>query len=511
MKRSTKLGLGGALLLLGTVVLSGCTASFCSVTDKAHMLYAFDYGVTEYTIAADPSEAMDGFNKVKAETSFEYSKYVTKVNTSAEKSGFQTPSIKFWAVLDEMVLEKAIDAVYGSEGFGWQEFNTKYGNDLPGDPSDLTVQNIRRTFGDGYEDQPKGILDVYGYLKFEKNEDSKKLWASWDAMYKDILVNHATYGLTIDECPSTDYAKLYKSTMNSAIASYRSCLATETGDYGAYGPNSIPVEIQGKKWTSWNGLLEFLLVYPIGAFIDVLVKGFSHAGVMTGWSQLLAILVATVVIRSIMLLFTIRQTRSQAKMTELQPQIQKIQAKYPNANTNQYEKQRMAGEMQALYKKNKINPLSSLLTLVIQFPVFICVWGALQGSAYLSSGSFLGLRLSDSISSVLFSSTGWKTGGAVTALILFLLMASSQVISMLLPQWYQKKKEKEATKLGRNPNMQKQNKNMKIFTYVMMIMIIIMGFSLASGLGVYWFVGALFSIVQTVIMQTLAAKKKNKK
>ena len=59
MKRSTKLGLGGALLLLGTVVLSGCTASFCSVTDKAHMLYAFDYGVTEYTIAADPSEAMD--------------------------------------------------------------------------------------------------------------------------------------------------------------------------------------------------------------------------------------------------------------------------------------------------------------------------------------------------------------------------------------------------------------------------------------------------------------------
>ena len=171
----------------------------------------------------------------------------------------------------------------------------------------------------------------------------------------------------------------------------------------------------------------------------------------------------------------------------------------------------MAGEMQALYKKNKINPMSTLLTLVIQFPVFICVWGALQGSAYLSTGSFLGLRLSDSISSVLFSSTGWKTGGAVTALILFLLMAGAQVVSMLLPQWYQKKKEKEAVKLGRNPNMQKQNKNMKIFTYAMMIMIIIMGFSLASGLGVYWLVGALFSIAQTVIMQTLAAKKKNKK
>jgi hypothetical protein len=39
-----------------------------------------------------------------------------------------------------------------------------------------------------------------------------------------------------------------------------------------------------------------------------------------------------------MLLLTFKQTQSNAKMTELQPEIQKIQAKYPNANTNQAEK-----------------------------------------------------------------------------------------------------------------------------------------------------------------------------
>ena len=48
MKRKTKLALGGISLLFGAVVLSGCTASFCTVTDKAHMLYAFDYGITDY-------------------------------------------------------------------------------------------------------------------------------------------------------------------------------------------------------------------------------------------------------------------------------------------------------------------------------------------------------------------------------------------------------------------------------------------------------------------------------
>ena len=55
MKRKTKFALGGLTLLLGAVVLSGCTASFCTVTDKAHILYAFDYGVTNY-VAGDTTE-----------------------------------------------------------------------------------------------------------------------------------------------------------------------------------------------------------------------------------------------------------------------------------------------------------------------------------------------------------------------------------------------------------------------------------------------------------------------
>ena len=95
-----------------------------------------------------------------------------------------------------------------------------------------------------------------------------------------------------------------------------------------------------------------------------------------------------------MLLATFKQTTSSNKMQELQPEIAKIQAKYPNSNTNQYEKQRLAMETQALYKKHKINPLTSILIMIVQFPVFICVWGAMQGSAVLSSGEVLGLNLS---------------------------------------------------------------------------------------------------------------------
>jgi YidC/Oxa1 family membrane protein insertase len=45
----------------------------------------------------------------------------------------------------------------------------------------------------------------------------------------------------------------------------------------------------------------------------------------------------------------------------------------------------------------------------------------------------------------------------------------------------------------------------------MMAMIIFMGFTLPSAMGVYWFVGALFSIVQTLIIEKITANRAKKK
>jgi YidC/Oxa1 family membrane protein insertase len=174
----------------------------------------------------------------------------------------------------------------------------------------------------------------------------------------------------------------------------------------------------------------------------------------------------------------------------------------------------MAEEMQRLYKKNKINPFASIIVMIVQFPVFICVWGALSGSSALTSGSILGLNLSMGIKDVLFVASNWGPAGnyaAVTALFLFLLMAGAQTVSMLLPQWLQKAKAKKVAKLGKNPAAQQQNNRMKWFTYIMLAMIIFMGFSLVSAMGVYWFVGALISIAQTLIMQAINARKEKKK
>ena len=297
------------------------------------------------------------------------------------------------------------------------------------------------------------------------------------------------------------------------MSTYRTCLTTRTDKYGNYGYSKDGVYIGQKTWgEAWSkGLFEGLLVYPIGWMVDTIVLGFNDAGVNAGVSAFLGIMIVTFMIRGIMMAATFKQTQGNAKMTELQPEIQKIQNKYPNANTSQVEKQRMAEEMNRLYKKNKINPLSTFLILIIQFPVFICVWGALSGSAALTNGALLGLNLSYTIKDVLFTASAWTEAGqyaAVTALFLFLLMSGAQAVSMLLPQWIQKKKAKDVAKLGKNPAQKSQSNKMKWFTYIMLALIIFMGFSLAAAMGIYWFFGAIFSVVQTLIMQVWTKKKK---
>jgi len=505
MKKRTKLTIAGISILAGALILSGCTASFCSVKDKAHILYAFDYGVTDYYDAEHkPEGAKEVFagnpNIYYVEGVPSTSSGIGKTNKDAASAKIAVPTANYYLKLDQLVLEEALLA------------------------SDPTVDFTTVTYATAIQ-----ALDDFGYLKFggdiAANAKGKEvLWDHWTVLNDRLrtMTEDPSSGITIDDLPTNDYIALYKKDMNSLISGYRSCIAIATDDYGYYGyanglqyrdGSKVSVEIEAKDWGyAWKkGFFEGLLVFPIAWLTETFVRGFKSGGVPGGLAQLLAIFAITFIVRSLMLLVTIKQTAGNAKMQALQPEITKIQNKYPNANTNNYEKQQMAAEMNKLYKKNKINPLSTLLVMVVQFPVFICVWGALQGSASLSSDSIFNLHLSDSINGVLFNGANWANGSAPTALVLFLLMAAAQVVSMLLPQWIQKIKRKSVASLGKNPAQNDQQNRMKMFTYIMMAMIIFMGFTLPSAMGVYWFVGALYSIAQTLIIEKVNNRKSKKK
>lgn len=481
--------------MLGAILLGGCTKSFCTVDDQAHIMYMFDYGVTEYY-----DSNVEGSTQLFEDNNQIYVKYtdlskmsdksgIGAANAAAASTGAPTPSIDYWRAVDTVVLDNALT----KSGF---------------DKSIVTYSQLFTA------------LNNYGYLKFAGTADDNSLFANFDSIVEAASkLDFVSY----DDCPSEDYIKNYKAGLTNTIANYRSCFSIDNEAYGYYGYESgtgfreIPgsTKMSEKTWGgAWKqGLFQGLLVYPIAWVTESFVKLFTTDTLTldTGVPQILALLLVTVIVRGLMLLLTFKSTTANSKMQILQPEIAKIQAKYPNSNTNRNDQQRMAMELQALYKKNGINPLSSILILFIQFPIFICVWGALQASASLSTGSFLGLNLSASISSTLFTGASWKNGSAFTALVLFLLMAGAQIVAMLLPRILQKKKLKNIAKLGKNPAQKEQESKTRMFTIIMLAMTIIMGFTLVSAMGVYWLVGALFQIAQTLITNAVANKRKAKK
>ena len=548
MKKGKKIGLSIAAIGLGAVALSGCTKSFCSQIDQARMKFAFEPGITRlegngaesitfkngelsYTInncqyvvadwvATGDDDHVGNFilsYRAIDKNGDEYTEtkklsYLNSIIKSSRSNGYVT--------IDEMTKEYMVR-------FDYLALNAIFSKALEKNGESITV--------DLDNEHDKAIFDrhlsYYSYLRFAAG-NSGNSWKNWNEfnlqareeitasspLYNTGLeLFNNTHALSPDYCPSSDFIKYYKSQVNSYISAYRTCLTTKTDKYGSYGYSADEgVYINKKTWgEAWSkGLFEGLLVYPIGWLVDAIVFGFQGTGVSNGIAAFLGIVFVTFIIRAIMLVLTFKQTQSNAKMTELQPEIQKIQNKYPNSNTSQAEKQRMAEEMNRLYKKIKVNPFMTFIVLIVQFPVFICVWGALSGSAALTNGTILGLNLSLTIREVLLGKAYWTAAGgyaAVTALFLFLLMAGAQTISMLLPQWIQKRNAKKVAKLGKNPAQQSQNNKMKWFTYIMLALIIFMGFSLVSAMGIYWFIGAIFSIIQTVIMQVIADRKKAKK
>ena len=508
MKKVHKLGLASFAIALGAVLLSSCTANFCSVKEKSRLLFAVEPGVScYYDSEAEANEAknsnenftypvlqqVDGTNVwqlVEREGSnYTKSSILNNVVVAAQKANVIVPSPEYFARLDREVLNYALDTAKAVE-------------------TDRDFSNIDKA-------TVEHVLKEYGYLKYfgtttKKDKVVDTLWVEFDKIHEKL-----EFELGVEHVANADFNNVYKQTLENAINNHRACITSVDGEYGAYGKDKIPVKVDSKSWGyAWGrggAVIEGLIVYPVSCLVDALAYGFAGqnpANFSNGVPQIFALLIATIIVRLFIFLVSFKSTMTQQKMTQLQPEIAKIQAKYPNSNTNPAQKQRLAQEQMNLYRKHKVNPLSSLLVLVVQFPIFIGVWGAMTGNAVLSTGSFLGLNLSTSVWDALTSANKVWSGGWWTALVLFLLMAVAQFMAMKVPQWIQKRKAKKVASLGKNPAQQQQNRTMNIVSWVMLIMIIFMGFTLPAAMGFYWFVGALVSLAQSLITNAIFSRKR---
>ena len=214
------------------------------------------------------------------------------------------------------------------------------------------------------------------------------------------------------------------------------------------------------------------LCYPI-----VSVLNFFN-GIVPNYG--IAIILLTVLVRLLFWPLTHKSTVGMRKMQELQPKMKEIQAKFKD------NPQRLQQETWALYKSEKVNPMSSCLPMLVQIPVFIALFNVLRSAVELRYAPFLWIAdLSEPEG--LFAA--YLPFGGLN--ILPILMAvSTGLQSAFTPSTGDKS----------------QQRMMMVFMPVMML---VMFYSFPSALSLYWFVSNLFSIVQMwMIRRQTAAKRK---
>ena len=241
-----------------------------------------------------------------------------------------------------------------------------------------------------------------------------------------------------------------------------------------------------------------LFVWPLSWVLNHLAPIITVGG---------AIAVVTAVVNGLLAVFTLKSQMGMQRMQMLQPELNKIQRKYEGRD-DQASKMRMAQEQQQLMKKYDVNPGSMMLVQFIQLPIIMAMFMAIQRAEAVVNGTFLGMNLQVKPSEAF----GLLFKGDLSGLpyiILFLLMAITQVVLVLLLMYFQKKKAAaEAAKHHRKPEPT-NNQNMMMQMY-MIVMVLAFGLMWQSGMSLFWFIRNIVDIIKTIIVQNIMENNSQK-
>ena len=100
----------------------------------------------------------------------------------------------------------------------------------------------------------------------------------------------------------------------------------------------------------------------------------------------LSIVGLVVVMRAAMIPLFVKQIHASRRMQLIQPEMQKIQAKY-KGKSDPDSRQAMTQETMDLYKRTGTNPFSSCLPILLQSPFFFGLFRVLNGLQKIANGT----------------------------------------------------------------------------------------------------------------------------
>lgn len=262
--------------------------------------------------------------------------------------------------------------------------------------------------------------------------------------------------------------------------------------------------------------------YPLGWVMWALYQIIPNYGI--------ALIVFTIITKVALAPVMIKQQKSMAKQTAFSPRIQEIQNKYKN------NKEKMNQEMMKLYEEEGYNPMSGCLPMLIQFPILFglidVIYNPLKHIMRFSGDlidqameivNSLGMKVSlysreitviqavkeqpdafsalggDFISKIQgfnFHFLGMDLSQVPTfTLNLLILIPILSGVTSILVSWVSTKQQKQT--MGENAAGSGMMKGMMMF---MPVMSTVIAFQVPAGVGIYWIMSNVLSMVQTILL-----------
>lgn len=220
-------------------------------------------------------------------------------------------------------------------------------------------------------------------------------------------------------------------------------------------PNTDPITSESTGF--WNQYFIYPLSWLITYFADLTGENFG-----------LGIIIVTVIIRLVLLPLNIKQLRSSRAMQEIQPELKELQKKYSSKDANT--QQKLQQETMQLFQRHGVNPLAGCLPIIVQMPILLAFYQAISRTEAIKEHNFLWVQLGSPDPYFILP----IVAGLATFLQQKLMMAGN-------------------TAMAANPQM-------TMMLYIMPVMITVFALFLPSALALYWVVGNIFMVAQTLLI-----------
>lgn len=194
-----------------------------------------------------------------------------------------------------------------------------------------------------------------------------------------------------------------------------------------------------------------------------------------------AVMLISVLIRAIMIPLTKKSMAQTENMKKAQPEINRLEKKYANKTDNE-SLMAKSQETMMIYKKYNINPVSGCLTSFIQLPIFFAFLEAINRVPAIFEGTLFNMNLG------MTPMTGFAQGNYIYIILLLLIIGSTYVTFKFSMQ---------------SAGSTEAERQMKMMSTFMIIMISFASLSLPTALALYWVVNNVFAIIQNLIVKKL--------